>query len=40
MIHNAWRIVGVRNCVDLFIHESVKRLDNKNKKHSGNTERN
>ena len=40
IIHNAWRIEGKRNCLDLFIHESLKRLDNKNKKHSGNKERN
>ena len=39
IIHNACRIEGKRNCVDLFIHESLKRLDEKNKKHSGNSER-
>ena len=40
IIHNAWRIEGKRNYVDLFIHESLNRLDNKNKKYSSNNERN
>ena len=40
IIHNACRIVGVRNYMDLCIHETLETLDNKNKKHSSNKERN
>ena len=40
IIYNAWRIEGKRNCLDLFIHESLKRLDNKNTKYSSTNKRN
>ena len=39
IIHNTWKIERKRNCMDLFIYESLKRLDEKNKKHSRNGER-
>ena len=40
IIHNTWRIEGERNCLDLFIHESLKRVNNKNKKYPSTNERN
>ena len=32
IMHNAWRIEGSRNSVDLFIHESLLKMDQKKKK--------
>ena len=34
IMNNAWRIEWTWNSVDLFIHESFKRMDQKKKKHS------
>ena len=33
ILHNAWEMVGVRNSVDLSIHENLIRLDKKKRKH-------
>ena len=39
IMHNAWRIEGSRNSDNLFIHESLLKMDQKTKNHSGNVER-
>ena len=38
IMHNACRNEGWRNSVDLFIHKSLLKMDQKKKRHSGNVE--